>query len=53
MNLLEFQQKFSSEQTCRDWLADKCWGNKENPNLSTFVIQNKITLEEAIKNENR
>ena len=31
MNLLEFQQKFSSEQACRDWLADKRWGDKENP----------------------
>ncbi len=31
MNLLEFQQKFSSEQACRDWLADKRWGNEENP----------------------
>lgn len=31
MNLLEFQQKFSTEQACRDWLADKRWGNKENP----------------------
>lgn len=31
MNLLEFQQKFSTEQACRDWLAEKRWGNKENP----------------------
>jgi transposase-like protein len=31
MNLLEFQQKFSTEQVCRDWLAEKRWGNKENP----------------------
>lgn len=31
MNLLEFQQKFSGEQACRDWLAEKRWGDKTNP----------------------
>ncbi len=26
MSLVKFQMKFKDEQTCRDWLAEKCWG---------------------------
>ena len=26
MNLIDFQMKFTDEQACRNWLADKRWG---------------------------
>ncbi len=31
MNLLEFQMKFGTEKACRDWLAEKRWGDKNKP----------------------
>lgn len=30
MNLVEFKKKFGEEKACRDWLAEKRWGNPKN-----------------------